>query len=85
MIRKDVVVSNSEGLQSRPAALLVQVACKFASRIMIERGNKIINAKSMMGVLSLGVGGGQRVTIVIEGEDEQEACDALMRLIHTGF
>lgn len=56
MIRKEVSIQNAEGLQSKPAALLVQTACRYTSRILIEQGPKTINAKSMMGVLSLGVG-----------------------------
>jgi phosphocarrier protein len=85
MIRKEVVINNPEGLQSRTAVLLVQVACKFNSRIRIEQGTKIINAKSMMGVLSLGVPENAPILLCVDGEDEQQAIDALTRLIASGF
>ncbi len=85
MIRQEVVITNQEGLQSRAAVLLVQVACKFNSRIRIEQGTKIINAKSMMGVLSLGVAGNGRILLCADGDDEQQAMAALVRLIASEF
>ena len=85
MVRKEVIIHNREGLGSRPAALLVKTASKYMSRIVIEHGAKVINARSMMGVLSLGVGNDQRVAIVTEGEDEQEALSALVSLIESNF
>lgn len=85
MIRKEVMITNPEGLQSRSAVLLVQVACKFNSRIRIEQGTKIINAKSMMGLLSLGVPQKGTILLCVDGEDEQPAIEALTRLIASGF
>jgi len=85
MVRKEVIIHNREGLKSRPAALLVQTACRFASRVVIEHGDKVINGKSMMGVLSLGVSSDQRVAIVADGQDEQEALAALLNLIQGEF
>lgn len=85
MIRKEIVIGNPEGLQSRPAALLVQVACKFNSRILIEQGSKIINAKSMMGVLSLGIAHKGAILLVIDGDDEAQAFAALSKLIASNF
>jgi phosphotransferase system HPr (HPr) family protein len=85
MIRQEVVITNPEGLQSRTAVLLVQVACRFNSRIRIEQGTKIINAKSMMGVLSLGVPGKGAILLCADGEDEQQAIAALARLIQSEF
>ena len=85
MIRKEVVITNPEGLQSRAAVLLVQTACRFDSRIRIEQGAKIINAKSMMGVLSLGVAQKGSIRLCVEGDDEQQAMAALAKLISSGF
>lgn len=85
MIRKELTITNPDGLQSRPAALLVQVACKFNARILIEKGQKVINAKSMMGVLSLGIAQQGTIMLVIEGEDEAQAFAALSKLIASDF
>ena len=80
MIRKELTTA-LERLQSRPAALLVQEACKYTSRILIEQGDKTVNAKSMMGVLSLVAPTVGDITLVIDGIDEQQAMDALCPLI----
>jgi len=85
LIRKELIITNPEGLQSRAAVLLVQVACRFDSRIRIEQGTKIINAKSMMGVLSLGVAHKSAILLCADGEDEQQAMAALSTLISSGF
>lgn len=85
MIRKELVIANPEGLQSRTAVLLVQVACKFNSRIRIEQGTKIINVKSMMGVLSLGIAQKGEILLCVDGDDEQQAMAALTKLISSGF
>ncbi len=85
MIRKELTVSNPEGLQSRNAVLLVQTACKFNARIRIEQGVKIINAKSMMGVLSLGIAQKGTILLCVDGDDEQQAIAALEKLITSGF
>ncbi|MCL1795797.1 MAG: HPr family phosphocarrier protein [Clostridia bacterium] len=80
MIRK-VLTADLEHLQSRPAAQLVQEACKYISRILIEQGDKTVNVKSMMGVLSLVSPSVGEVALIIEGDDERQALDALMPLI----
>lgn len=85
MIRKEIVIHQPEGLHSRPAALLVQVACKFQARVLIEQGGKVINAKSMMGVLSLGVGSQDKTFIITDGVDEQQAAEAILALVQSGF
>jgi len=56
MLSKNIVITNRDGLDAKSAAMLVQVACKYRSQILIEQGSKLINAKSLMGVLSLGAG-----------------------------
>ena len=66
-----------ESLEARPAALFVQTASQFSSNIYLRTDNKTINAKSIMGVISLGVLDGQNVTIIAEGQDEEQAVDRL--------
>lgn len=85
MIRKVLTLDGQERLQSRPAALLVQEACKYTSRILIEQGGKTVNVKSMMGVLSLGVPSGTELALVVDGEDEREAMQAVAPLISGMF
>lgn len=85
MIRKELVINAPGGLQSGPVALLVQVACRFNARILIEQGQKIINAKSMMGVLSLGIAKEGTITLMIDGDDEAQAFTALSKLVASDF
>lgn len=85
MIRKEIKLCGYERLQSRSAALLVQEACKYSSRILIEQGGKTANAKSMMGVLSLNVPSRESMALIIDGVDEQKAMDAMNPLMDTLF
>nr|WP_122012985.1 HPr family phosphocarrier protein [Maliibacterium massiliense] len=85
MIQKEVTIANKDGLLARPAALLVNVAGRYASQVVIKQGSKNINAKSIMGVISLGIARDEMVTIVVDGPDEQEAMDAIVRLIASNF
>lgn len=85
MQHKVLEIQNKEGLRARPAAMFVQAASKFSSQILIERGNKKINAKSIMGVLSLGVQAGEAVHVIANGEDERAALDALTALVESDF
>lgn len=84
MLSKELTIKNEEGLQARPAALLVQVAGKFMCNIWIEQGSKRVNAKSIMGVLSLRLKQGDTFFIVANGDDETKAIDAISNLIDTG-
>jgi phosphotransferase system HPr (HPr) family protein len=68
-------------LEARPAAMFVQTASQFASSIYLRMDNKTINAKSIMGVISLGVLDSQSVTIIAEGKDEEQAVDKLERFL----
>jgi catabolite repression HPr-like protein len=77
MIEKTVTVTRKTGLQARPAALFVQEANRFASNIFIERDGKKVNAKSIMGIMSLAVGANKDIHLKIEGPDEQVAMDTL--------
>ncbi len=81
MTHRTVRIVSPEGLKSRPAAAFVAAASRFSSQILVEVGNKKINAKSIMGVLSLGATEGERVHIYARGEDEKEAIETLCRLI----
>ena len=73
MIRKPITIGTSNGLEARPIALLVQVASQYASSIYLENEEKRVNAKSIMGMMSLGLDAGEMVTVSVEGVDEEEA------------
>ena len=73
MLTKDIVINIPSGLEARPVALLVQVASRFESKITIESGDKTVNAKSIMGMMTLGLAAGENVTVNAEGEDEAAA------------
>ena len=73
MIEKKIKVKLSEGLEFGPATMFVQVASKYKSRIYVLMDNKRVNAKSIMGMMTLGMVEGEEVTITADGEDETEA------------
>ena len=77
MVQQKVEVLLKTGLQARPAALFVQEANRFQSDIFLEKGDKKVNAKSIMGLMSLAVSSGSEVTLIADGSDEQDALDAL--------
>ncbi|MBL4966565.1 MULTISPECIES: HPr family phosphocarrier protein [Bacillus] len=77
MVQQKVEVRLKTGLQARPAALFVQEANRFTSDVFLEKDGKKVNAKSIMGLMSLAVSTGTEVTLVAEGEDEQEALEKL--------
>ncbi|MBG9981702.1 phosphocarrier protein HPr [Aerococcaceae bacterium DSM 111020] len=77
MEKKDFNITAETGIHARPATLLVQAASKFGSDINLEYKGKSVNLKSIMGVMSLGVGQGADVTITAEGDDEKEAMAAI--------
>lgn len=81
MIEKNVTVKRKAGLQARPAALFVQEANRFASDIFIEKDGKNVNAKSIMGIMSLAVGANKEVTLKVDGGDEDEAMTALVTFV----
>lgn len=78
MTKKDTVIRLENGLEARPVALLVQVASQFDSSIYIEYGEKRVNAKSIMGMMTLVLAAGDNVTVTAEGTDEKEAVDAIV-------
>ncbi|MBJ8053803.1 HPr family phosphocarrier protein [Bacillus cereus] len=77
MVQKLVKVALKNGLQARPAALFVQEANRFHSDIFIEKDGKTVNAKSIMGIMSLAIGTSSMITITTEGSDAEEALEAL--------
>ena len=76
MVRKAVTI-NCEGLEARPIAMLVQKASQYASTVHIEVGTKKVNAKSIMGMMTLSVYGGDEVVVVTEGKDEEVAANEI--------
>lgn len=77
MVRKAVTVKREGSLEARPIAMLVQKASQFSSKVHIEIGNKCINAKSIMGMMSLSVCNGDEVVVVTEGTDEVAAAEEM--------
>jgi phosphocarrier protein len=85
MTEKTITIQNRAGVHARPAALLVQTTKDFQCNIFFEKGNDRINAKSIMGIITLGAAYGTEIKITAEGEDEQAAVDALVRLFESKF
>lgn len=85
MFVKDVMVQNQVGLHARPATFFIQKANEFKSSIWIEKEERRVNAKSLLGILSLGIVGGTSIRIIADGADEQQAVDALIELVESGF
>ncbi|HOQ00202.1 MAG TPA: HPr family phosphocarrier protein [Acetivibrio clariflavus] len=85
MVEKTIEITNPSGLHARPAALFVQTAGKFTSNIWIKVGDKKVNAKSIMGLISLAVSKGTLITIIAEGEDEEQAVNEIIDLVTSGF
>ena len=85
MVSRDVTIKNNVGLHARPATFFIQKANSFRSSIWVEREDRRINAKSLLGVLSLGIVKGMTITIIADGQDETEAVEGLAALIDTGF
>ena len=81
MIKKPVTIKLRDGLDARPIALLVQEASQYESRVFIEIGNKKINAKSIMGMMSLKLSGGENLTVVTEGADEEAAAKGIEKFL----
>lgn len=85
MYVKEVLVQNKAGLHARPATFFIQKANEFKSSIWVEKDERKVNAKSLLGVLSLGIVGGTTVKIFADGPDEIDAVEGLVELIETGF
>ena len=81
MIKKPITIQISNGLEARPIAMLVQVASQFESQIFVESGEKKVNAKSIMGMMTLGLDTGEKITVVAEGNDEEEAMTSIEKYL----
>ena len=85
MCMKDVEVKNQVGLHARPATFFIQKATEYKSSIWVEKEERRVNAKSLLGILSLGIVGGAKIRIIADGSDEQLAVDGLVKLVESGF
>lgn len=81
MIKKPITIQIASGLEARPVALFVQVASQYESRIYVENGEKKVNAKSIMGMMTLGLNAGESVVVTAEGSDEQDAIENIERYL----
>ena len=82
-LQRTVTVIHRQGLHARPAALFVQLAKAFDSRITVKRGRKIVDGKSIMGILTLAAGRGARIALIADGPDAAEALERLVDLVTT--
>ena len=85
MVSKEVVVQNQVGLHARPATFFIQKANEFKASIWVEKEERRVNAKSLLGVLSLGIVGNTAIRIIADGADEEAAALALVKLVESGF
>lgn len=85
MVSSEVTVQNSVGLHARPATFFIQRANEFKSSIWVEKDERRVNAKSLLGVLSLGIVKGTQISIIADGSDEEEAVKTLVELIESNF
>ena len=85
MVSKEVVINNQVGLHARPATFFIQKANEFKSSIWVEKDERRVNAKSLLGVLSLGVVKGTTINLIADGPDQDEAIDTLSALIDSDF
>jgi phosphocarrier protein len=85
MIEREVTVRNRAGLHTRPASMIVKTASQYQSEIFLRRDNYEINGKSVIGVMTLAAEQGATITLVVEGEDEEEAASAITELFDDGF
>ena len=85
MYMREVTIKNQIGLHARPATFFIQKANEFKSSIWVEKDERRVNAKSLLGVLSLGIVGGATIRIIADGAEEQNAVDSLVQLVETGF
>lgn len=81
MISKEITIRLENGLEARPVAMLVQVASQFDSSVYLEAGDKKVNAKSIMGMMSLGLDTGEKVTAIVEGSDEDAALEGIEKYL----
>lgn len=85
MYNQEAVVNNQVGLHARPATFFIQKANEFKCSIWVEKDERKVNAKSLLGVLSLGIVKGTRIKLIADGSDEKEAVDSLQKMISSDF
>ena len=85
MVTQEVTINNEVGLHARPATFFIQKANEFKSGIWVEKDERRVNAKSLLGVLSLGITKGATITLLADGSDEKEAVAALSELVSGNF
>ncbi len=81
MIKKPITIQIADGLEARPTALLVQVASQYESKIYVENGDKKVNAKSIMGMMTLGLSAGESVVVYADGNDERAAIENIEKYL----
>jgi phosphotransferase system HPr (HPr) family protein len=85
MVQEQLIVQNETGIHARPASEFVKKANEYESEIMVVKGEKKANAKSILGLLGLAAAKGDELTIIVDGEDEQSALSAIAELINSKF
>jgi phosphocarrier protein len=85
MFTKNVTITNTIGLHARPATFFIQKANSYKCSVWVEKDERRVNAKSLLGVLSLGIAKGMTITLVADGQDEENAINGLIELVETGF
>ncbi|MFI3206151.1 MAG: HPr family phosphocarrier protein [Clostridia bacterium] len=85
MCDKEVMVQNQVGLHARPATFFIQKANEYRASIWVEKEERRVNAKSLLGVLSLGIVGGTTIRVIADGADDVDAVNGLVQLVESGF
>ena len=85
MIQREVTITNNSGLHARPATFFIQKANTYRSGVWVVKDDRKVSAKSLLGVLSIGIAKGMTITIVADGDDEEVALKGLVELIESGF
>ena len=85
MIQREVTITNSTGLHARPATFFIQKANTYRSSVWVVKDDRRVSAKSLLGVLSIGIAKGMTITLVADGDDEEAAIRGLVELIESGF
>ena len=85
MVRAEIEIANKLGLHARASAKLTQIAGSYSSEVWLEKGPRRINAKSIMGVMKLAAGKGSTIVVETDGDDEQQALEAILKLIADKF
>jgi phosphocarrier protein len=85
MFTKNVTIANTIGLHARPATFFIQKANSYKCSVWVEKDERKVNAKSLLGVLSLGIAKGMTITLIADGQDEEKAVNGLVELVETGF